>query len=173
MISSTGKAVVFYYAEKLIQVDINTGKSQILKEDVLNAQPQWSYNSQYIGYLDYFEWETETNLCIIQVNNAQSRCLTDNEQSQKAVKSFHWHPQKNQLFFIEGHAFGTVSVGGNLYMIDTAGQRKTIVLANTDKREEIGAEFTIKANSIHYSLYQFDAQYIHKTQSQRKIKLPE
>lgn len=173
MISPTGKTVVFYYDEKLIQVDINTSKSQILKEDVLNAQPQWSHDGQYIGYLDYLEWETETNLCIIQANNAQSRCLTDNEQSQKAVKSFHWHPQKNQLFFVEGHAFGTVSVGGNLYRIDTTGKRKAVVLADTEKREEIGAEFTIKADSIHYSLYQFDEQYIHKTQSQHNIKLPE
>lgn len=168
-IAPNGQAIVFYYDEKIFQVNLKTGLSEVLRPDVINAQPKWSFDSHYIGYLDNAQWEVETSLCVLKGENT---CLVkNNAQTQKAVKSFQWHPHKNILFFVEGHAYGTVSVGGNLYAVDRAAKRHDVVIAQTE-HQEIGTDFEIKKGFIYYNLYQFDDEYINKTVTPKKIKLP-
>lgn len=159
LISPTGKEIVFYYDGKIIKVDIRTGKSQVLvKEGLYNSHPAWSYNGKYIAYLDNTEWETPTSLCIIEAE--KNRCLIkNNEKTQKAVKSFRWHPGKDHLFFVEGHAYGTVSVGGNLYMMNMDGKRKDVVVNDGAKSEEISADFSIHEGLLTYQVIQFDKDY--------------
>jgi Domain of unknown function (DUF4652)/SPOR domain len=165
VLSPSGKDLVFYDDHKLIQVTVaNQTSQELVKEGLLNSQPAWSADGKYIGYIDYLEWETPSSLCLIKVADRQNTCLVkNNEQTQQAVKSFHWHPQKNLLFFVEGHATGTVSVGGNLYSVDLAGQRKEVVMAKPDNQEEISSEFSIQGNQIHYQVVQFDKDYNKQT----------
>lgn len=168
-IAPNGKHIVFYYDEKIFQVNMNSGLSEVLRAEVVNAQPQWSFDSQYVGYLDNAEWEVETSLCVLK---GQNTCLVKNSsQTQKAVKSFQWHPRNNMMFFVEGHAYGTVSVGGNLYAIDMEGKRHEVVIAKAEN-QEIGSDFEIKNGLIYYKLYQFDDEYLNKTVTPKKIKLP-
>ncbi len=161
ILSPSGKDLVFYYDHKLIQITVaNQTHQELVKEGLLNSQPTWSADGKYIGYIDYLEWETPSSLCVIKVADHQNTCLVKNdEQTQQAVKSFHWHPQKNLLFFIEGHATGTVSVGGNLYSVDLTGQRNEVVMAKQENQEEISSEFSIRGNQIHYQVIQFDKDY--------------
>ncbi len=160
-VSPNGKEVVFYYDHQLIKVEVETATTQILvKAGVLNSAPAWSVDGKYIGYLDDTEWENPTSLCVIEVASLKNKCLVQNDSgTQRAVKSFHWHPSKNLIYFVEGHAAGTVSVGGGLYAVDLAGQRKNIVIARQDNREEISAEFFIKGNTINYQVVQFNSEY--------------
>lgn len=175
VISPSGKEIVFYYDHKLIKVAIDSGASEVLvKEGLLNSRPRWSTDGQYIGYLDYSEWETPTSLCIVTVASSQTNCLVKHDdKTQKAVKSFQWHPRKNVLFFVEGHAYGTVSVGGNLYSVDPAGNRKEVVVAKVDNQEEISSEFSIEGDQLNYKVIQFDKNYakqLANTPQQLKIE---
>ena len=167
IISPSGKEIVFYYDHQLLRLEIDSGKSQTLTKDgLLDSQPAWSADGKYIGYLDYSEWETPTSLCIIAVETAQNTCLVkNNEKTQKAVKSFYWHPRKNLLFFVEGPAYGTVSVGGNLYSVDLKGHRKEMVTAKEDHQEEVATKFSIKNDTITYTVVQFDKAYTKPTTS--------
>lgn len=160
LISPIGKDIVFYEDGKIIKVDVKTGKSQILvKEGLFNSRPAWSYDGRYIAYLDNTEWETLTSLCLIEAE--KNHCLIKNdEHTQKAVKSFRWHPGKNHIFFVEGHAYGTVSVGGNLYVTNTDGKRKDVVIGDVNKAEEISADFSIhEGGLLTYQVVQFDKNY--------------
>ena len=169
-IAPDGKHIVFYANEQIIEVDLESGAHSVLATDVVNAQPQWSADGQYIGYLDDAEWETTTSLCVLKAK--KHNCLIKNDaKTQKAVKSFLWHPNKNIIFFVEGHAYGTVTVGGNLYAVDMKAKRQEVVKAPTEN-QEVGTDFEIKDGFIHYKLYQFDEQYIHKKATVKKIKLP-
>lgn len=161
VLSPSGKDLVFYYDHQLIQITVATQASQEwVKDGLLNSKPTWSADGKYIGYIDYLEWETPSSLCIIKVADRQNTCLVkNNEQTQQAVKSFHWHPQKNLLFFVEGHATGTVSVGGNLYSVNLEGQRKEVAMAKQGNQEEISSEFSIQGNQIHYQVVRFDKDY--------------
>ena len=172
LLSPTGKDIIFYYDGKIIKVDVGTGKSRTLvKEGLFDSRPVWSYDGRYIAYLDNTEWETPTSLCIIEAE--KNHCLIkNNETTQKAVKSFQWYPGKNRLFFVEGHAYGTVSVGGSLYMVDMEGKRKDVVLQEEGKFEEIHAEFSIHEGLLSYQVVQFDKEYTKSLSSTtRKIRV--
>lgn len=172
-ISLSGKDVVFYYNGKIITVNIETGLDLLIREDVLNSRPQWSYDGQYIAYLDELEWEVPTSLCLIRFESLEDTCLVKNDfGTQSAVKSFHWHPHQNKIFFVEGYAYGTVTVGGNLYVIDMQGKREGVVIM-TDERKEICSEFFIEDGFLIYQVAHFDPDFMNMTLTTHRIKLSE
>jgi len=172
-LSPTGKEVVFYEEGQLLKVDVKTAKSQVLvKEGLVNSRPAWSYDGKYIAYLDDSEWEMTTSLCLVAADGVKTTCLIQNSPTtQRAVKSFRWHPAQLQLFFVEGYAYGTETVGGNLYRVDLAGQRKEVATVGGAKNQEIKAEFTLQGGEITYQVVQFDENSKVKLVATKKIKV--
>ncbi len=170
-ISPSTKEAVFYYDSTILLLNLETGKQQIVKKDVLNSDPQWSPDGSYLGYLDVREWEVPTSLWNLHLESGQETALVQHGygDSQLAVKSFQWHPHRNLIFFVEGHAYGTLSVGGSLYLIDMEGNRQDIVIADTENREEVEADFFINEGTLVYSIARFDEQYTEKTCTTHEI----
>ena len=171
LISPTGKQVVFYYDEKIIGVDVESGRSTVFKGDVYDSAPKWSPDGNYIAYLDYVEWEVETSLWLIKSDGTQDTCIVKHGKTQRAVKSFQWHPYRNSIFFVEGYAYGTVTVGGNMYLLDVSEKKRRLVIEPPKKYDEIARGFHIKNGKLHYKLAHFDDNMMNVTFTEHSIPL--
>ncbi|MFA5859386.1 MAG: hypothetical protein WC955_10000 [Elusimicrobiota bacterium] len=158
VVSPSGQEMIFE-CESIIKVDLIKHTTSTLLEDAGYSYPKWSYTGEYIAYADELEWEVRTCLWVMKSDGTKKKCLVDNkEQRDTGVKSFIWHPNKNIIIFVEGPAFGTRTVGGNLYSVDLEGNRKDLVIVDYENTpEEVCSEFDIKEGHINYKIYHHDS----------------
>jgi hypothetical protein len=92
------------------------------------------------------------------------RALVDHRApgADRAVKDFVWHPEDDRIFFVDGYAFGTVSVGGVIRSVDMEG-KVTTVLEPDGKRSELAGPMSIQDGYLRYRIVRFDEQFIAKT----------
>lgn len=159
-VSPSGREVLFEFDHRIMQLDLQTGEISALADGVANALPQRSPSGRYIGYIDQNIWESKSNLWVMRENGSKT-CLVDarNEDEEVAVKFFRWHPQKDIILFCEGYAFGTVTVGGNIYSIDMSGERKLLVAGERRANQEIVSEFDIEGGVLVYTIAYFDSNH--------------
>jgi hypothetical protein len=171
-----GGRAVFYYDGGLHLVNLETGQTSILLEgprapELYRSTPRWSPCSTWIGFMDFRAFEYTTGLWIIKPDGSAPKQVVDNRSTDRAVKSFHWHPDKPLLLFVEGYAFGTVSIGGALHLADTAGTVETLV--DPGQGVEVHPDFYIDQGAIHYKLIQFSDDYTSFELLPKQVPLPE
>ena len=155
LISPSGKEIVFYYQNKIMKIDVNNKNIIILKEgDLWRSSPKWSPDGQYIAYMDLLEWEARTNLWIIKSDRSRDTCIVSMSNfSEEQVKSFSWHPIKNNILYIQGYAFGTPS-GGDLFITDIFGNK--FLAAKTEPKSILKIfGFRVEDDGVNLSLAQF------------------
>ena len=177
-ISPDGKSIVFYYDCKIIKVTIEDESTSVLLDhipdrtgDLLRSFPQWAPSGKYIAFIDENDLETLPRLWLMSPDGIELKCLIDKRRIKNAVKYFLWHPTKDEIFFVEGYGMGTVHIGGNLYSIDLKGNRKEIVVADRNKREEIFWKFKIFGNILIYQIAHFDEQWNYREFTTHEINL--
>lgn len=163
-VNPQGQAIAFACENQIIKIDLRNGSAIVLKqgqrEDALfNSTLAWSPDGRYIAYLDTAGWEQPTKLWTMQSDGQHDRCLVADETGQMRVKSLHWHPSRNEIFYVSGPTHGTVSVGGSLRRVDLSGNRQVVVPAHGSQRTEVCSEFHIIGNEIRYRLAHFDPNY--------------
>jgi hypothetical protein len=177
LISPSGTGAVFYFKQKIIKIDIEQEQAYVLFQDTEETQLsssilEWSYDGKYIAYIDAPEFEFPASLWVMKADGSERRSLVKHDYSSNdAVKSFHWHPNKNLIFFVEGYTWGTVTVGGDLFSVDLKGNRKTIIVADRKKGEEIFRDFRIENNTIYYKIVHFDKEYIKRHYTEHEFKI--
>jgi hypothetical protein len=159
-ISSSGKDVLFEYNGNIIEVNLSTFDRKIIHaEGVGNSIPQKSSSGRYIAYIDNNMWESPSNLWILG-KNGQRKCLANSKDLKgHAVKFFKWHPSSDVIFFIAGYAYGTQTVGGELYSVDLKGSVQKLISSKSDKRQELVFQFNIAENTLFYKIAQYDESY--------------
>lgn len=167
-ISPDGNFIVFSTVNKICKQNINTKVVSVLKqtniEDELRSpRASWSPDSKYIAYLRYNGWEMHTELWLMNSDVSSDRCLIPYaKKRQYSVKNFLWHPEKNKIFYIFGPTFGTLTVGGNLFLTDLQGSVRPVIEVDLKKNEEIYREFRIVDGTIYYKVCRSDDQFIHR-----------
>jgi hypothetical protein len=69
------------------------------------------------------------------------------------IKSFSWHPYKNEIFYLKGCAFGTPS-GGELYSTDIKGNKRLAAWTEHEKVLKI-FEFQTEDTGIYFTIARF------------------
>ena len=180
VISPDGNNVVFYFNKKIIKLNLKTLKTTTLVENsdvyfwgLFNSQPRWSYNGEYIAFLDIYRWETTTSLWIIRPDGSNLTCLIDNTNiNREAIKSFLWHPAKNEIIFVEGYPYGTITIGGSLYFCDLDGNKHILAEKNIAHNKEIHFKVFIDDKNIFYRVGQLDEEYMQISYSDHTIEIP-
>ena len=162
-ISPDGLAVAFYESQRIVKVEISTGKAHTLRQadhedELLNSIIRWSSDGRHIAYLDAVEWERPTRLWIMRSDGTDNRCLVADDTSKIRVKSFLWHPRRNRIFYVAGPTHGTVSVGGSLCCADLNGTRRRIVAAGLAEATEVCSDFAITEDTLCYRVAHFNAE---------------
>ncbi len=160
-VAPTGRAAAFYYHNRIIKIDLIDGTVTVLREgaheeDLFASVIRWSPDGKYLAYLDRVGWELPTALWIMRADGRNHRPLAGDETGATKIKSFHWHPCENRIFYVTGPTYGTVSVGGTLYSTDLAGRREILVAADRQGDTEVVREFRIVGDRLHYRLAHFD-----------------
>lgn len=161
-IAPKGEAIAFCYANRIVKIDLTDGAATILREGAYEEDHfagiiRWSPDGQYLAYLDQVGWEFPTRLWIMQADGQDNRLLAGDETGATKIKSFHWHPRTNRIFYVAGPTYGTVSVGGNLCCTDLTGRHEVLVAADPHGDAEVARDFRIVGDRLHYRLARFDA----------------
>lgn len=171
-ISPNGQYVLFEYDSHIYVFDLKTWNWRIIQSDVTNSLPQMSPSSKYVAYTDLNLWEAQGNLWLIDLTaDNKTTCLVEcRGTGNNTVKYFRWHPQKDIIIYVEGYAYGTVSVGGSIYSVDTAGNIRALIKPPAE-RTEIYSRFSISNDSLHYRVAHFDEQYMRSETTEHVVAL--
>ena len=174
-ISPNGNEIVFCFQDKISKVNLITKqKIDLVGTDtisqLINSLPRWSPSGKYIAFLDLNEWETLTNLYIMKADGTELCCLVKAE-GENRVKSFLWHPIKDLIYYVFGYAYGTIDVGGSLYLVDLMQNKKLLVVNNSESRTEVYSEFFIKNNFLYYKIAHHDIELMKKYFTKHRIKI--
>jgi hypothetical protein len=174
-ISPNGNEIVFNYEDKISKVNLITRQKIDLVDidtipQLMNSLPRWSPSGKYIAFLDLNEWETLTNLYIMKADGTELSCLVKAE-GENRVKSFLWHPTKDLIYYVFGYAYGTIDVGGSLYLVDLMQKKKLLVDNNPEFRTEVYSEFFIKNNFLYYRIAHHDIELMNKYFTKHRIKI--
>jgi hypothetical protein len=157
-LSPDKKKILFEFDRKIYVVDILTSNRTIMdfKQNrpatfagIANSVPQQSPSGKYIGFIDANLWESYSHLWLYTADSTFKIIQASNEN---AVKNFRWHPNKDIIFYIFGHAFGTVSVGGDIYATDTNGNHVMLIESDKSKNEEITTDISINDEYLNYKI---------------------
>ncbi len=135
--------------------------------------PRWSPSGRYVAFQDFTEWEVKTSLWVARADGSETRALVDNQrrESQNAVKDFVWHPTEDRIIYVDGYAYGTVSVGGAIRSVDMAGQIVTVLDNDRKARQELAGPLRIADGHLHYRIVQFDANYERRSYTDARVPL--
>ena len=157
-----------YYGDK--KNVIRSNHDPVVKFELIEPSPKWSPDGKYIAYMDCQHWEFRTNLWLINSDGSNDTCLVKLTGSgEEQVKAFEWHPTKNEIFYLQGYAFGPPS-GGNLYITDVNGNKSLAVQTESNDRLKI-FNFKIETDGIYFTVAQFDANDIIPLRDRLHIKL--
>jgi hypothetical protein len=178
-ISPDGKDIVFSIPHKIIKVNIDSKDVSILREDVktpdelVRPEACWSPDGMYIAFLMYNEWEMKTELWVMDRDGSSARCLIPYDASkQYSVKSYLWSPVENKIFYVFGAAYGTSSVGGDIYQTDLEGNIRPVAIADRKDRAEVYRNFRIAGDTLYYKVVHYlDDQYMNREFLLRKISI--
>ncbi len=166
-ISPNGKKLLFFTSDIVI-LDIESKQKQILVENnkpgyftLLRSIPKWSPSGEKVAFIDRLQWESGSNVWVINSDGSDLKKLIK-PKDQCKIKHISWHPTKEKILYCEGYAFGTVSVGGSIYITDLMGNKKLIIAPEEGKRQEISSYFEIIGNKLYYHVVQYDEQYMRR-----------
>lgn len=159
LIFQQNNEVLFELNNKIISINLKDfGFKEYNVNKITNSFPQRSPSGKYIAYITENLWESESSLKIL--SNDSSYYLIDVKKTQKqeAIKNFHWHPSEDIIFYISGQAYGTLSVGGQIFACDLNSNNFLLIPRNPHK-EEITINFQVNDEFLYYEIAHFDDNY--------------
>lgn len=175
------KAVAFQYGDRVHTVrlgddkaiQLSAGGGDFSDEPIHGPTPYWSPSGRYVAFHDFLEFEVKTSLWVARANGGELRALVDNRpaRSNNAVKAFVWHPADDRIFFVDGYARGSVSVGGAIRSVDMAGNIVTVLDNNRETRQEFAGPLRIEEGYLHYRRVRFNADYSERTIDNERMPL--
>lgn len=164
----SGDKVIFEYQSQIVTIQLENRLKTVLdlpKTEsgdsicVHNSFPQESPLGHYLALIDNNLWEANSGLWLYARDSLKVLIPAGKLVPTEAVKNFRWHPEKDLIFFINGFAMGTVTVGGDLYATDVHGNCMRLITGDKEKREEIAIDFTLDQQYLYYQIAQHDSSY--------------
>lgn len=132
-----------------------------------------SPDRQLAACIDPFEFEMIGEILLFQGdNNTATSKLTLNQEElpQFTPKQVSWY-DNSHLLVVVGFAYGTVTRGGDLYLVDITDGSSQLVYKAADHEEVIEAE--LEGDHIKLSLAKFDQDYAEHEIEHKEIPLPQ
>lgn len=94
--------------------------------------------------------------------------LTNASELQLTPKTFKWIDD-NRLFLIIGFAYGTVSMGGDLYILELEQNKLIPVVLNASSLEEVSNIWSTEANEFKYEKFIYDSEIMDSEASHTEL----
>lgn len=121
------------------------------------SDPQLSPSKKMIAFISPYEWECIGDLYIYNLIDDEMKVFGKEKlPEQSSIKSLKWLDEENLLMII-GLAYGTVSVGGNLYLYNHRTDSFKLIIQKCEK-EEI-KDFCISGNRVKLEVVKFNDDY--------------
>lgn len=159
-ISPDGQYIVFYYYDGypyIIKVNLETAGLTILVErsdigtSFWDSKPRWSHDQQYIAFLEDDAWDISSGFWVVKADGSELTRLIDSSLYSMGVKSFTWHPDKNELIVFEA-----TGLYGELYSCDLEGNKTALVEINIEERTAPMEWFSVTEDRILYKVIRMD-----------------
>jgi len=154
---------IFYREEEEggYALSLDIGGERRLLEDDTPSPPSLSPTGRYLAYIAPAEWERVGTLYLYDYVSDGVRTLVEGDDlpDQYTPKEL-WWLEDDILLFTGGFAYGTVSVGGSLYGVDTAEGKIKTVFPEEERREVKDIEIERERGEIELYIAVFDQDYI-------------
>lgn len=148
--------MIEYQEESYLSISRESGK-EILSEET-PSEPVISPDRNKLAFIDPFQWETVGSIFLYdyQTNSLTELLRADQIEAQSTPKGIWWY-KDDYLLAIIGYAYGTVSVGGDLYLInvETGNPRRILGLNEYQEVKNI----RLDDQYIYLEIAQFDEAY--------------
>ena len=139
-------AVNFNAEEQSVQLVKPDGTTEVLAARSA-SEPLKSPDGKKAAYVSSIEWEELSDVYIVNLEDGTQDVLVASENEQKPKKVI-WENDENALVLI-GYAYGTVSVGGNIYRVNLE-TKETTPLTQYEGDVQI-TDFKIENGILKYS----------------------
>ena len=139
-------AVKYSADEQSVQLVKPDGTTEILAARSA-SEPLESPDGKKAAYVSSIEWEELSDVYIVNLEDGTQNVLLASENEQKPKKVV-WENDENVLVLV-GYAYGTVSVGGNIYRVNLETKEKS-ALTNYEGDIQI-TDFKIENSVLKYS----------------------
>jgi len=109
---------------------------KVNSEDRLKGELHYNEVRDIYAYIDEIGFEVIGNVNIFEPNKGETQKLTsfDYDGKQLTVKKLMWYSE-NQLLVIVGFATGTVTVGGQVYVLNIDNKKLQLIFKSSDREE--------------------------------------
>lgn len=123
--------------EKILSISLQSqdGEKMICEKDP--SIPAISPDKSKVAYIDVFAWEEIGNVYIYDVLEGKSEMVIEQNidfEKEYTPKKLVWMDDERLLVVI-GYAYGTASVGGDLYVYDIREEKLSLVISPEDYNE--------------------------------------
>lgn len=127
------------------------------KEKLINdngpSEPVINSSKDKVAFIDNYYWEAIGNVWVFDVNKEKSEIIIKSATGdQQKPKSLTWYDD-NKLLVVIGYAYGTVSVGGNLYIYDFDTKELSLIIMADINTEIIDAEIVADGVKVNYAKF--------------------
>ncbi|MEA3423295.1 MAG: DUF4652 domain-containing protein [Bacillota bacterium] len=131
------------------------------KEKLINdngpSEPVINSSKDKVVFIDNFYWEALGSVWIFDVDEEKSEIIIESKiGDQEKPKSLTWYDD-NKLLVVIGYAYGTVSVGGDLYLYDFHSGELSLMIETDIYTEIIDTEITADGVKVNYAKFNEDA----------------
>jgi len=158
--------------EHLITIASEKGE-KVICDNPYCSSPVVSPDGTRFAYMDVLEWEELGEVYLYDLAKGQSELIIKQKKDikdQYKPKVLCWLDNKRLLAII-GFAYGTVSVGGELYLYDMEQGELSLVLEPGEREEICGV--TVSADEVAIEYARFDEEWNHATRETKTYKLQE
>ncbi len=148
--------MIDYQEESYLKIERETG-NEVLSED-MPSEPIISPNGKKLAFIAPKQWETVGSIFLYnyETNSLNELLKADQIEDQTSPKDILWY-NDDYLLAIIGYAYGTVSVGGDLYLVDINTGNPGRVLGLTEYQEV--KSIRLDDEYIHLEIAEFDENF--------------
>lgn len=136
------------------------GKEKIICEgNDVPSKPSISPDKKKLSYISPYEFEVIGEVFLYNyINDAHKTVITHKDIPENlAPKKISWFDDR-YLLVIMGYAYGTVSMGGDLYVYDTVGNKMALLLKQDDEKGEI-SDIKIEQDTVKLDIVVFNDEF--------------
>ncbi len=136
------------------------GKEKIICEgNDVPSKPSISHDKKKLAYISPYEFEVIGEVFLYNnLNDIHKAVITNKDIPENlAPKKINWFDDR-YLLVILGYAYGTVSIGGDLYVYDTVGDKMALLIKEGDEKGEI-SDIKIEQDTVKLDIAVFNDEF--------------
>ncbi|MGJ9385978.1 DUF4652 domain-containing protein [Salipaludibacillus sp. CF4.18] len=159
--------IQFNSKSETVELVYPNGEIEILASD-FPSEPKKSSDNKKAVYISPSEWETRGNLYLVDLQKGDKGVLVASEE-EYVPKNVIWKDDSRILVII-GYGYGTLAVGGNIFIVNIETKEKTRITNYEDKIQI--TDFYIEDGVLYYEGIRYkDDNYIESEVYSNNISL--